>query len=157
MKQVLVSPDEYPFLDTPAKNALEEWRADLGELLRRNEPFQFDGSTLTWWTFAGGRINQTLKYALEWKGRWKVTSENTCLEIKGSGLSHNALSEQLQVLRAPGFWNEPETRQRILALVPEYRLSKFQRVLPDALQVEMVGDYLVDFDATAAFLRQGTE
>jgi hypothetical protein len=109
--------------------------------------------TLTGGPFAG-RAGRRLaaKYALEWKGRWKVTSENSCLEIKGSGLSHGALSEQLEPLRTPGFWSEPETRQKILALVPEYRLSKFQRVLPDALQVEMVGDYLVDFAATGAFL-----
>jgi len=152
MKEILVSRDEYPFLDARGKAALEEWRGDLGELLRRNEPIQFDGSTLTWWTFAGGRINQTLKYALEWKGRWKVTPNNHYLEIKGSGLSHGALVEQLEALRVPGFWSEPETRQKILALVPEYRLSKFQRVLPDALQVEMVGDYLVDFEGAAAFL-----
>lgn len=152
MKDILVSEDEYPFLDTAAKVALTEWRADLGELLRRDEPFQFDGKTLTWWNFAGGRINQTLKYALEWKGRWKVSTDNKYLEIEGSGLSHGALSEQLQVLRAPGFWSQPETRQKILAMVPEYRLSKFQRVLPDAWQVEMIGIYLVDFEATAAFL-----
>jgi ATP-dependent Lhr-like helicase len=89
---------------------------------------------------------------LEWKGRWKVTPNNHYLEIKGSGLSHGALVEHLKGLRVPGFWSEPETRQKILALVPEYRLSKFQRVLPDALQVEMVGDYLVDFEGAAAFL-----
>lgn len=154
MKAILVSDDDYPFIDGGGKAALADWRHDLGELLRRKEPFQFDGSTLTWWTFAGGRINQTLKYALEWKGRWKVTSENCCLEIKGSGLSHAALSEQLQALRAPGFWTSSDTRQKILALVPEYRLSKFQRVLPDALQVEMVGDYLVDFEATPTFLTE---
>jgi ATP-dependent Lhr-like helicase len=156
MKAILLSRDEYPFIDPQGKAALQEWRGDLGELLRREEPFQFDGSTLTWWTFAGGRINQTLKYALEWKGRWKVTSENCCLEIKGSGLSHDAMSEQLQALRQPAFWTSPDTRQKILALVPEYRLSKFQRVLPDALQVEMVGDYLVDFEATARFLTEAS-
>lgn len=154
MKAILVSDEEYPFIDTKGKAALDEWRGDLGRLLRCNEPFQFDGSTLTWWTFAGGRINQTLKYALEWKGHWKVTANNCCLEIKGSGLSHAALSEQLETLRAPTFWADAETRRKILSLVPEYRLSKFQRVLPDALQVEMVADYLVDFDATADFLRQ---
>jgi ATP-dependent Lhr-like helicase len=152
MKEILVSEEDYPFLDPPAKAALAAWRNDLGALLRRNEPFQFDGSTLTWWTFAGGRINQTLKYAFEWKGRWKVTAENNCLEIKGAGLGHGALSPQLDVFRAPGFWAKPETREKVLSLVPEYRLSKFQRVLPDALQVEMVGDYLVDFDATQTFL-----
>jgi hypothetical protein len=37
--------------------------------------------------------------------------------------------------------------------LPEYRLSKFQRALPDSLQVEMVGQYLVDFEGTEAFMR----
>ena len=36
--------------------------------------------------------------------------------------------------------------------VPEYRLSKFQRVLPDRWQTEMVGAYLLDFEGTAASL-----
>jgi ATP-dependent Lhr-like helicase len=157
MKEILVSREEYPFIDEKGKQALEEWRGDLGELLRRDEPFQFDGSTLTWWTFAGGRINQTLKYALEWKGGWKVVPDNNNLEIKGSGLSHGALLEQVDALRAPGFWQQAETRQRILALVPEYRLSKFQRVLPDALQVEMIGDYLVDFAGVEKFLASSGE
>jgi ATP-dependent helicase Lhr and Lhr-like helicase len=102
-------------------------------------------------TFAGGRINQTLEYELEWRARWKVVPDNFALRIEGDGLSQDALVEQLAVLRAPGFWQSSETRQHILALVPEYRLSKFQRVLPDAMQVEMVGQYLVDFDGTEAF------
>lgn len=49
-------------------------------------------------------------------------------------------------------WQSSDTRQHILALVPEYRLSKFQRALPDSLQVEMVGQYLVDFEGTEAFV-----
>src|SRR5690606_19768744 len=56
MKAVLMSDEDYPFLDAKAKAALAEWRGDLGQLLRRDvEPMQFDGTTLTWWTFAGGR------------------------------------------------------------------------------------------------------
>ena len=38
----------------------------------------------------------------------------------------------------------------MLAMVPEYRLSKFQRLLPDRCQVEMVGAYLLDFEGTQA-------
>jgi ATP-dependent Lhr-like helicase len=37
-------------------------------------------------------------------------------------------------------------------MVPEYRLSKFQRVLPDRWQVEMVGAYLLDFEGAAQLL-----
>jgi ATP-dependent Lhr-like helicase len=153
MKAVLTSDDDYPFLDAKAKAALAGWRNDLGELLHRSDAIQTDGRAVTWWTFAGGRINQTLKYALEWRARWKVVPDNFALRIEGDGVSQDALIEQFAALRAPEFWQSSDTRQHILALVPEYRLSKFQRALPDSLQVEMVGQYLVDFEGTEAFMR----
>jgi hypothetical protein len=34
----------------------------------------------------------------------------------------------------------------------EYRLSKFQQVLPDRWQTEMIGAYLLDFDGAAGFV-----
>jgi hypothetical protein len=47
----------------------------------------------------------------------------------------------------------PSRRSKTSAhAVPEYRLSKFQRVLPDAWQVEMVVAYLLDFERTEGFL-----
>jgi ATP-dependent Lhr-like helicase len=153
MKAVLTSEDEYPFLDTKAKDALTEWRGDLGQLLRRNaEAIQFDGTTVTWWTFAGGRINQTLKYAIEWKGSWKVVPDNFSVKVQGDGVSHDEVARVIDSLRAPGFWEDPEVRKKLLSMVPEYRLSKFQRVLPDEWQVEMIGGYLLDFEGTSAFL-----
>lgn len=154
MKSVLTSDDEYPFLDAKAKAAMTEWCGDLGQLLRRDrEALQFDGTTVTWWTFAGGRINQTLKYAIEWQGSWKVVADNFSVKIQGDGVSQEAVSKILDGLRAPEFWEAVETRRKLLSMVPEYRLSKFQRVLPDAWQVEMVGAYLLDFEGTEGFLR----
>ncbi len=142
MKEVLASDDDYPFLDGRAKAALDEWRADFGALLRSREPMQSDGDAVHWWTFAGGRINQTLKYALDWKGGWKVVPDNFSLRIQGDGLSVNAVRAVIDGVS----WSDSETRRALLARVPEYRLSKFQRVLPDKWQVEMVGAYLLDFD-----------
>jgi ATP-dependent Lhr-like helicase len=113
---------------------------------------QFDGDRLTWWTFAGGRINQTLKYALEWKGSWKVVPDNFAVRIEGAGVGFREVEHVIEGLRTPGFWEESEIRRRLVAMVPDYRLSKFQRVLPDALQVEMVGSYLLDFDGTRSFI-----
>ncbi|MGK4005348.1 DEAD/DEAH box helicase [Sorangium sp. So ce1036] len=156
MREVLTSDEEYAFLDAKAKAALAEWRGDLGQLLRRGgDALQLDGTTVTWWTFAGGRINQTLKYALEWRGGWKVVPDNFSVKIQGDGVRFEAVSRLFEEMRSASFWEAPETRRRLLALVPEYRLSKFQRVLPEAWQVEMVGGYLLDFEATARFLAGG--
>ena len=153
MKAVLTGDDDYPYLDVLAKAALNEWRGDLGALLRRiTDAIQYDGDTAMWWTFAGGKINQTLKYALEWRGRWKVVPDNFCLKIKGDGVSQESVRALVSELRAPEFWAAEETRRMLHSMVPEYRLSKFQRVLPEKWQVEMVGSYLLDFDATARWL-----
>jgi ATP-dependent helicase Lhr and Lhr-like helicase len=153
MKAVLTSDTDYPFLDASAKAALTEWRGDLGQLLRETrDTLQFDGETVTWWTFAGGRINQTLKYALEWKGGWKVVPDNFAVKVQGDGLGPEAVLEVLAPMRDSAFWQAAETRQKLRSLVPEYRLSKFQQVLPDRWQTEMVGGYLLDFDGAAALL-----
>ena len=42
-----------------------------------------------------------------------------------------------------GFWDDPETHHAIMARLPKYRLSKFQRALPEAAATEMVGGYLL--------------
>lgn len=153
MKAVLTSDEEIPYLDKRAKDALAEWRSDLGALLKRaRNELQYDGEVVTWWTFAGGRINQTLKYALEWKGGWKVIPDNFALKIQGNGVTHETVRSVIDELREPGFWAAAETRQKLYAMVPEYRLSKFQRVLPERWQVEMVGAYLLDFAGTAEWL-----
>jgi ATP-dependent Lhr-like helicase len=153
MKAVLTSDDDHAFLDPKAKASLAEWRGQLGPLLRRKvEPLQLDDGTLVWWTFAGGRINQTLKYALEWKGRWKVVPDNFCLKVQGDGLGFDAFERVLSEMRGSAFWDDADVRTKLLAQVPEYRLSKFQRVLPDKWQVEMVGGYLLDFAGSREFL-----
>ena len=156
MKGVLTSDEEHAFLDAEARSALTEWRGELGPLLcRSGEALQFDGAAITWWTFAGGRTNQTLKYALEWQGDWKVVPDNFALKIQGDGVSMDAVLGVLEEMRPASFWEAPETRRRLLSAVPEYRLSKFQRVLPERRQVEMVGAYPLDFASAARFLAGG--
>ncbi len=56
------------------------------ELLGRSaRPVQVEAGKAFWWTFAGGRINYTLKYALEVIGGWKVVADNLLLRIEGEG------------------------------------------------------------------------
>ena len=154
MRAVLMGSDEHPFLDERAKTSLAEWRAELGPTLGRGAML-FDGDTLVWWTFAGGRINQTLKYALEWKGSWKVSSDNFSLSIQGAGVGFREVGRVVAELGSPGAWEDADLRRALLSKVPDYRLSKFQKVLPDPIQVEMVGAYLLDFAGASSVTLTG--
>ena len=63
IKGVLVEETIYPYVDQTAAAHLRAQRDDLGELLLRTSPaIQIEGGQARLWTFAGGRINQTLKY-----------------------------------------------------------------------------------------------
>ncbi len=154
MAQILTEDVQYPFVDERGMNAINEWRGDLGELLQRSaDSLQEDGKSVMWWTFAGGRINHTLKYAFEWKDGWKVVADNFSLRITGSGVSGETVRKAIDDLRVDGFWEAPETRTNLLAKVPEYRLSKFQQALPPKFEVETVGEYLLDFEGAERFVR----
>jgi ATP-dependent Lhr-like helicase len=50
------------------------------------------------------------------------------------------------------FWDDPETQEKLLTGLPNYRLSKFQPALPDQFAAEMVGRYLLDVDGVVGFL-----
>jgi len=153
VKKILTSSDDYPYLDESGRKVLKEWREDLGELLRRTgNAIQVDEDGAHWWTFAGGHINHTLKYALESLDGWKVMANNFEMRIEGDGVSFNTIEGAIRRISEPGFWESPETQREILSRLPEYRLSKFQRVLPDSLSAEMVGNYLLDVNATRNWL-----
>jgi ATP-dependent helicase Lhr and Lhr-like helicase len=153
MKQVLLDETQYPFVDPKGQEAVSEWRRDLGESLRGDEKgFRAEGASVRWYTFAGGRINHTLRYALAWKSGWKVVPDNFSLRIDGDGVSVAAVESLLALLKGRGFWDDEQNRRHLRSLVPQYRLSKFQQVLPDRWQTEMIGGYLLDFDGAARFV-----
>ena len=133
--------------------SLDERREDLGELLRRTgAALQLDDAGAHWWTFAGGRINHTLKYALEWLGGWKVIVDNFELRITGDGVNFATVEEAISRMKQDGFWDAEQTRDELLARLPEYRLSKFQSALPVDKAAELVGSYLLDFRETKSLL-----
>ncbi|HSP79810.1 MAG TPA: DEAD/DEAH box helicase [Myxococcaceae bacterium] len=153
VKRLLTEDVTYPYLEPRAAKALAERREELGELLGRAGPaVQWDDGRARWWTFAGGRINHTLKYALEWLCGWKVVADNFQLRLEGDGLTLGTVEEAIHRLAAEGFWNDPETRQALRARLPEYRLSKFQDALPEERALELLGAWLLDFEGARAFL-----
>ena len=152
MKRVLIEEAPVPYLEPSAAAGLAARRADLSDTLRRPLAIQTEEDLVRWWTFAGGKINHTLKYAIELSSGWKVVADNFNLKVSGDGVSDAALRERLADLSRADFWEARETQEQLLARLPEYRLSKFQQALPDRFAVEMVSGYLLDVAAAKRFL-----
>jgi ATP-dependent Lhr-like helicase len=154
IRQVLVEDVEYPYLDPAAQAVLREAREDLGPLLRRDvRPIQLAAGEATWWTFAGGRIDATLKYLLTLTQGWKVVADNFLVRIEGDGVTHDSVNAAIDEIVAKDLLADGDVLRRVAALLPEYRLSKFQPALPDAYAVEVVAGYLLDAAGARAWLR----
>ncbi len=157
MKGALTETVRYPYVDDAGFAEIAQKRVDLAELLRGpGLAIQFDGSVIRWWTFAGGRINHTLKYGLEVAGRWRVIADNFHLRVEGDGVGHEAVRKVIGEMAVPGFWEAPEMRRAVLARLPGYRLSKFQDCLPDRFALEVIERYLLDVEGTVRWLGGGT-
>ncbi len=152
IKRIITGDDPIPYIDEPAQAQLAAIRDDLGPLLRGTGPhIQIETKRALWWTFAGGRINHTLRYGLEIQLNAKVVADNFRIKIEGSGIVSETLPALIGNMARKCFWEERENRESILAALPNYRLSKFQPALPEVYAAEMVGRYLLDVEGAAAF------
>jgi ATP-dependent Lhr-like helicase len=134
---------EYPYINDALAHELQDKREELGESLRRSPlAVQLTPGHAHIWTFAGGRINHTLRYIFALLGDFKVSSDNFQLRIEGNTVTHKGIKEVIQRMHEPEFWADRSVLQLILAALPEYRLSKFQRALPAEYSEEMVTQYL---------------
>lgn len=153
MKRVLTEADSYPYVDEAGLKHIGEKRDELGDLLSRpGLAIQAEGGTARWWTFAGGRINHTLKYGLELLEGWRVGADNFELRIEGDRVDQEAIREAVTRMAAASLWSEPGTRRAVLARLPAYRLSKFQDCLPERFALEVIEHCLLDVEGTARWL-----
>ena len=154
IKKLLADDADVPYLSEDAAATLAGYRDEFRELVRRaDHAVQLDDEgAARWWTFAGGRINQTLKHALATTTGWKVIADNLHLRLEGDGITHGAVEKAIVELSTATFWTDLPTWERIIATLPPYRLSKFQPALPPRFQQEMIGRYLLDLEGTRAFL-----
>jgi ATP-dependent Lhr-like helicase len=153
MKAILTDSARYAYVDEPGSRTIEEKREELGDLLRRpGHAVQIDGSVARWWTFAGGRVNHTLKYGFEIEEGWKVVADNFQLRIEGDGVGHESVRRAIGKMASSDYWESPEVRRAVLARLPGYRLSKFQDCLPEMFGLEVIERYLLDVERTTSWL-----
>jgi len=152
---ILQGNEPLPYLDAPTQAALDAARDDLGAQLKkaRGPCIQYEPDRALWWTFAGGQINHTLKYGLQYGHDWKIVTDNFRIKIEGDSVGPATLGLALRAMGNQAFWDVPSLQRFILSELPEYRLSKFQQALPDQFSLEMVRNYLLDIPAAVVFLQ----
>lgn len=154
MKRLLVEAPSLPFLHPTARAAIDDLRQDLGETLAQRGGIRVEADEIRWWTFAGGRINQTLRLGLTVASGWKVVADNCGLGVRGDGLSSKLLGQYRRDLADPDWWRHRGNRAAIFDRLPGYRVSKFQHLLPAESQQEIVAMLLLDLEGTMGWLRR---
>ena len=150
---IIASTEDYAYLNPNARSELNAQRDELrGIVSPGTGGYDLVGDEFQWWTFAGGRINSTLRHALSIVNPdWIIIPDNFVVKIRGNVTSASCL-EAIQQISQPEFWDDNETWQHVTAGLPNYRLSKFQPLMPPWVEQEIVGDYLLDFRGARQWL-----
>ena len=154
IRGVLAGTEAYPYLDDRAAAVLAEERANLGPLLRSNRgDLEIIDGEYRWWTFAGGRINSTIRYALAaTAGDWKISADNFTVRIRGDALNGESFDAARATLHTEALWQDDALWATIAAGLPGYRLTKFQPLMPPWVEREVISRYLLDVPGAGRWL-----
>jgi ATP-dependent Lhr-like helicase len=156
IREVLAGDDVPAFLHPTAADVLRQRREALGAVAESADGVEETDDGLYWWTFAGGRVNSTLKYAVAAVGGdWKITTGNFGLGLKGA--TKGELREARERLREVEFWEDDKLWGEVAKGLPGYRLSKFQPLMPPWVEQEMLAAFLLDIEGTWRWLSGGGE
>ena len=146
IKRILAGDEEFPYLDADAAAALATGREGHADVASGHGVVEFtDDSELRWWTYAGGRINGTLKYALQAvDGDWKVASGNLMLRVHGEGVDRRRWERAIARLQDEQFWQDDQLWNEVAEGLPNFRVSKFQVLMPPWVEREVVATLLLD-------------
>ncbi len=155
VRDILTSDVEFGFLDDLAATALRERREEFRGIFDEDAGgIEYDDSEIRWWTFAGGRINTTLRSAMgAICGSWSIIPDNFLLRVRGDDLTPQYFEQVLERVRDPAFWDDEDTWSQISADLPGYRLSKFQPLMPAWVEREVVANYLLDVAAARRWIK----
>jgi len=158
IRDVLASDEPYGYLEADAAVLLEAERHEKSAAARSHGAIEDDSAELRWWTFAGGRINATLRRALgAVGGDWTIVSDNFCLKVRGKDVSSVALRQAVARISDLAFWENETLWQDVAGSLPSYRLSKFQPLMPPWVAREMIASYLLDVTGAWRWLSGGDD
>jgi ATP-dependent Lhr-like helicase len=142
---VLRGVEIHSYLHPDAAAVLARRREAFDGILSDRGGIEIVDGEVRWWTFAGGRINATLRYALEAVGGdWKVIPDNFLIKVRGEHLDRATFDDAVARIRELEFWEDEKLWAEVAANLPNYRLSKFQPLMPPWVEREVVASYLLD-------------
>jgi ATP-dependent Lhr-like helicase len=155
--QILTSTDTYGYLNPAAQKALmDERHAKQGLIESDYDGLEEINDEIYWWTFAGGRINSTLRHAIASIGpAWRIVSDNYLIRVRGDDLTLAGFQSVRDKLQEPTFWENEDLWQQVATSLPSYRLSKFQPLMPPAIEREVIANYLLDIPGAKRWLAKG--
>jgi len=152
-RDVIVSDEVFSYLASDAGLYLEELRSDLKDLLGSSfAPIEKDDKGFIWWTYAGGYVNNSLRFALTIELNCEVQATNEYVKVLSESITAIDFQKLIQKMNSQSYWDNPEFIKSILKMMPDYRLSKFQPFLPRELQLKLVADTILDLDGVLQFL-----
>ena len=84
-----------------------------------------------------------------------IVTDNFLIRVKGDGLTLAGFQAAYEKLRQPEFWDSEGLWKQITAALPSYRLSKFQPLMPDWIEQEVIAEYLLDVSGAKKWLKRG--
>lgn len=155
---VLTDTDEPDYLTDEARVVLRGQRDLHANVLRpARGGVEFDDGEIRWWTFAGGRINSTLRYALQAvHADWRVVPDNYLISIRGNA-KQDQFQDAIRRFAELDFWEDEALWRGVAASLPNYRLSKFQPLVPAWVEREMLANYLLDVAGAWRWVSGDTE
>jgi ATP-dependent Lhr-like helicase len=154
IRDVLAADDPYTYLSPEAAALLAERRDAMRTVLAPGRPgIEIADNEIRWWTFAGGRINSTLRYGLgSLLHGVQIVPDNFLLRLRGDDLAYPRFQEALARLRESVFWEDEELWNGVFDSLPGYRLTKFQPLMPPWVEREVIADYLLDLTGSMNWL-----
>lgn len=155
VREILVDTVEPAYLEPQAGRALGLVRGERGGLLARSRlPVLPAPGAVRALTYAGGRINYTLKALVERAAGVRAVANNFELRLEGESATQELVSRVISDAASPGFFDDRALAEELRAALPPFRLSKFQPLLPARYAQEVLGRYFLDFEGTASFARE---
>jgi ATP-dependent Lhr-like helicase len=155
IRRLLTEEVEPVYLEPEARRALALLREERGpQLTQTRIPILSGQSSVRALTYAGGRINYTLKAVIEGALPVRVVADNFELRVEGADATQEAVERALRAVAVPGFFDDAARIDTLRAGLPPFRLSKFQPLLPARFAREVIGRYFLDFEGTARFVRE---
>ncbi len=83
----------------------------------------------------------------------EVQATNEYVKVSSVAVTAAMFREVVDRMSGEGYWADAALLSKITAMMPDYRLSKFQAYLPPALQLKLVADTILDVAGVVRFLK----